>query len=186
MRRSLILFIAAVLAFVCALVWFAMSAPEQVPGHINASGEVDRWDSRAGFLTSIGIGGFVLIGLFAGLTVLISRLPGRWLNLPKKSRAYWTSPEHRPELNRIMSTSMDVIGAAVAVLFTGIIVTSGLEARDGGASEWVFLVPFVGMLVTVFGSVIYLFIRTRLPRGQQSEMPRGRGGQRGASRGRGA
>ena len=183
MRRSLIVFIAAVLAFVSALIWFASVAPAKVPAHYNLSGEVDLWDSRTGFLASIGGGGFAVIAIFAGLAVLLPRLPAKWINVPsRRGHDYWTSPKHRPELNRIMATSMDFVGGAVALLFTSIVVNVGLDARGTSMPGWVFVAVLVAMLCTIFGTVVYIFMRTRAPHGQGPGTPGQRRPRRGSAK----
>lgn len=87
-----LLFVALMMALLVktAAVWARL--PERVAVHFNASGVPNGWSSRSSFVLSV----VALMSLFAASYFaigLVSRLPDRLINLPRKQ--YWLAPERR-------------------------------------------------------------------------------------------
>lgn len=98
---------AALLAGMCiyfAIAW--QSAPEQIPMHYNAAGEIDRWSGK-GELLFLPI---VAAALYVFLT-LISRFPAAW-NMPGA-----VTEENRQRMYSAMLTLLIALKAEVSGIF---------------------------------------------------------------------
>lgn len=92
------LFMAGNLAFLFATLHLL---PDTVAVHFDGQGRPDNWmtrDSHALFMAALLV---FLPGVFLLIPALITRLPARWISVPHHS--YWTTPERRPALKRLLS-----------------------------------------------------------------------------------
>ncbi len=165
MRLSRVALSFTTLVFVGALMWVAVTAGDVLPAHFTGSGRVDRVESKSSFLLTTGGIGFALIGFFATIRWWLPKVPAQLVNLPsRRMHEYWTTPEHRPELNRKMAEDLRWIGSATALLFAWIVVVSGTATGDS-VSVWVLAVPTAIYLLGVLGYVVFMIrgARYRIP-----------------------
>lgn len=165
MKRWSAVFAAAAAVFVGVLVWFAAVAPDSVPGHFNAAGQVDRWDSKTSFLiVMVAVGGVVIV-LFGTMRLWIAKMPASAISLPtRRAHAYWTAAERRPELDGVVATVLELIGAAALLLLAGCVVVSGAVAFGVQVASWVFPALLGGFLAATVITVGYALRRLRLPK----------------------
>lgn len=137
--------------FAAVWVWLAVTAAAEVPGHFDGSGTVTRWDSKWSFLLPIGGVAIAVTALFAGMRWLFPRVPGHAINLPsRRAHEYWTSPAHRPELDRKLSEDLEWMGAATLLLLAWMMGVSGTTTGDG-VSGWLLVTPTALYLAAVLG-----------------------------------
>lgn len=92
-RLARIVFFAAALAALGLAAYEHGSLPARVATHFDKQGQADGWMPRDSHtITQAGISVFVA-GLFYALTLVLRRLPDRFINLPH--REYWLAPERR-------------------------------------------------------------------------------------------
>lgn len=162
--RNLWLFFAICLAVAAMhLNWAYSQLPEQMATHFNASGEPDGWSSRSGFAVAY----LLLIGtsalVFAGLALLMHRLPMGTVSLP--NRDFWLAPERRAVTVRRLAEYLLVIGGVTTLFNVGVMhltvqANRGLEVHLSG---WFWLL-FTVYMVFVLGWVAWLLWSFRVPR----------------------
>jgi len=95
------------------------SLPERIATHFGVSGEANGWMGRQEFLLfQLGLLA-VLGGAFFFLPRALAGMPARWINVP--NRDYWLAPEHRPELDVLLTTSMGWMGVLVLGLMVSLL-----------------------------------------------------------------
>jgi hypothetical protein len=164
-RRSVLVFAAAVAAAAAHVWWSAGVLPEQVAGHFDGGGAADGWSSRETFL--LGYAGTValLAVLLGGLAALLPRLPAGAFNLP--DRDYWLAPE-RAAVTRLRVADWLLEYGAVTVLFMAAVFHLSVRANLGDGEPR--LGPAFGLLVAAYlagtgVAVIRLLLAFRRPRG---------------------
>lgn len=162
-------------AVVFAAVWVAVAVagPTEIAGHIDASGEVTRWDSKWVVLGGLGVVGVAFAVLFGSSGWLLARLPAGAINLPgRRRKEYWMRPANRDEFNRRMSADLQVLGAATMVLLAWLLAATTVFSASGetSAGGWSFVVPVVLYLVALLGYTAYVAVggRYRVPGGDDS------------------
>lgn len=152
---------------VCTAVYAASSAiavaraPERVPMHFGADGDVDRWGSRMGLVVFLAVMGVALPALFAGLMWAFSRSRHlTLLNMPGKEQ--WLGPRDLPRARALAATDVAVIGA-LTMLFLAVLplqlVHSALSVTGEDSSSprapagvtWWAVTAFVVWLLAVLG-----------------------------------
>jgi hypothetical protein len=69
------------------IVYYAPQLPPQMASHFNGAGQANAYQSKAGFI-GFYIGLVLLMsGIFAGLGLLLPKIPVRLINIPNKD--YW-------------------------------------------------------------------------------------------------
>ncbi|OZD02376.1 hypothetical protein CH275_17190 [Rhodococcus sp. 06-235-1A] len=165
MKLSRGVLLLSTLVFVGALIWVGTTADDQVPAHFTGWGQIDRMESKSSFLLTTGGIGMLLIGFFASVAWWLPKVPARMVNMPsRRMHEYWTTAEHRPELNRKMAEDFDWIGSATALLLAWMVVVSGSTTGDS-VNGWILVAPTASFLVAVLGYVAYLIKgnRYRIP-----------------------
>lgn len=150
-------------AAVFVLVWaaVAVAGPETVAGHVGPGGEVTRWDSKWELLTVFGLTAAGIVIAFGGMGWLLARIPASAVNLPNRRRKeYWTRPENRDRLNRMLSEDMGLIGAATLLLMAWLLVVL-TRAGDHGTDTWALLGPVLIFLAAVIAYTIHLAVGSR-------------------------
>lgn len=102
--------------YALAVVWAAvLLPPDGVPLHLGANGLADRIGARSEWLTSAVTLGVVVLLIGAGSVTLVRWGSLRWTNVPYKQ--YWTAPERRDRLRRMLATDVSgLLGATLAFL----------------------------------------------------------------------
>lgn len=137
--------------FAAVWLWLAVSAPEHLPGHVDASGTVTRWDGKWSLLLSLGGVALVLALMFGFAKPLLSRLPAHAINLPsRRAHEYWTAPERRAEFDERISADLRWMGAATIMLMAWMLAVIG-SAQGDSVNPWALVVPTVVYLVVVLG-----------------------------------
>lgn len=156
--------LSSLLVFAAVWVWFGLYAPDVVPGHFDAAGQVDRWDSKGALLAILGVLGAAMAILFGTTRRWIGRIPSSAVNLPsRRAHAYWTAPVRRGELDDVMSTTLELIGAGCLLLLTAVLVVSGRVAAGGVIPAAAFPALLAAFLAATIGAVVYLLRRLRVP-----------------------
>ena len=133
-----------VLALVGMVVFIAVSwgqLPDQIPAHYNFAGEIDRWGSKNEFLLFPGIGIFLYL-----LLTVVSSFPQIW-NMPAK-----VTEENKGDVYRCTKDMLLVMKAEMILVFFAITYLT----TKCTAIPWVYL---AGMLVAIFGTLIYMSVR---------------------------
>lgn len=114
--------------------------PEQIPGHYNAAGQVDRWGDRSEILAlpAVGI-------LLYGLLTVISCFPSLW-NVPVT-----ITEDNKPGVFSRMKTMLLVLKVEMLAVFGFLAVNTSMATPLPG---W--FLPIT--LATVFGSVLFSVI----------------------------
>jgi len=126
------------------------SIPEQIPGHYNAAGQVDRWGDKSELIV-LPIVSWILYGLIT----LIERFPQVW------NTGVRVTSENRASVYRLLKSMIAVVKMFMLLMFASLTVISSLSLS---LPVWYVL----AFLVALFGAIAYFIVRlTRL----RSESP---------------
>jgi uncharacterized membrane protein len=85
--------------------------PQRVASHFSGSGIADGWMGRDAHL-ALSVGVFVTFTLmFAGIAVLMRKLPAKWINIP--NREHWLSEQNRERSRRYLAAWSNLFGVLV-------------------------------------------------------------------------
>ena len=118
------------IAIYLIVVW--NSLPDQIPGHFNAAGEVNRWDNK-GFLIIMPVINWMM---FAGL-VLVERFPHLW------NVGVTVTEVNKFRVYRVTKSLLGAIKLIVVTAFTFITIIQSLAQ---GLPLW-FLPVFISLLI---------------------------------------
>ena len=119
--------------------------PDQIPGHYNAAGEIDRWGDKSELILLP-----IVSWLMYGLITLVERFPQVW------NTGVRITEENRTEVYRLLKSLIAVVKMFVLLMFGSLTVISSLG--------WNLPVWYVlGFLALLFGTIAYFIVRlTRL------------------------
>jgi hypothetical protein len=163
MKRPLLLIAASAAVYFVATWWAVGRLPETgVPMHVNASGETDKFSTRAGAISYFaGLGGFLVV-LAVGVVCLCWFVPVRFFNIPNKE--YWTAPERAPVVKRMVAWDMAVIFSMPLLALGFIPVNIALQSGNpAGVSPLWILVPIGLWLIAMTCYVIWMIARRYRP-----------------------
>ncbi|MCH8564240.1 DUF1648 domain-containing protein [Nesterenkonia sp. LB17] len=158
--------IVGLLVYTGVLAWIALDGPDPLPAHLGFDGTPTRWASKTWVLSAAAVTGAVVFAVVLGCRVLISRVSPELLSLPSTSaEAYWTTPERRPELNRRMSSDLELIFGATYLLLAWI--TAGLVRAADGSGDPTLTVAILVYAAVLVGVTLMMFRsrRYRAPEG---------------------
>jgi len=119
--------------------------PDQIPGHYNAAGEIDRWGDKSELILLP-----IVSWLMYGLITLIERFPQVW------NTGVRITEENRTEVYRLLKSLIAVVKMFVLLMFGSLTVISSLGLN---LPVWYVL----GFLALLFGTIAYFIVRlTRL------------------------
>lgn len=151
MRR---LFAAACVVALAVFVWLAVTAPETLPAHRDAAGEVTRWAPKSEVLWVLGGTAAGTAAFFALLAVVIPRMPAEFINSPHK--AYWTTPAHRPRFDAMVRADLLLYGALTVIFVAAL----GAIVAFDVPGPWFWLLTG-GYLVVVLGAALRTVVGSR-------------------------
>ena len=164
MKSIRVVHAALVLVALLQILYYRPRLPEVVASHFDAAGRPNGWSSRTSFfgIYLATIAGVLLV--FLALPRAMSRLPDRWINLPRKD--YWLAPPRRRETLAAIQRWMGWFGAGVLLflIFMFQLAIQANLARDravGGEAFWVLLAGFV--LFTLGWSLLFVLGFRRAP-----------------------
>ncbi len=171
--------VVAVLAAGAHAALYRGSLPEQVASHFEMSGRADGWMDKGSLLLLYAVLVVGIGALFAGLALLLPRVPDALLSVPQ--REVWLAAARRDETLAWISRWMLWLGAGT-VAFIALVMHLTFRANlDGtgrlGGSFWFVLGAFLGG--TLGGCVRMLLKFRRVPRGEAAG--RGAGARGGAA-----
>lgn len=123
------------------LILFWHTFPEQIPGHYNAAGEVDRWGDKSELIV-LPIVSWVLYGLIT----LIERFPQAW------NTGVRVTSENRTAVYRLLKSLIAVVKMSMLLMFASLTVISSLSLS---LPVWYML----AFLVVLFGAIAYFIVR---------------------------
>lgn len=127
------------------LILFWHTFPEQIPGHYNAAGEVDRWGDKSELILLP-----IMSWLIYGFITLIERLPQVW------NTGVRVTSENRALVYRLLKSMIAVVKMFTLLMFASLTVISSLALN---LPMW-YLLAFLVILV---GAIAYFIVRlTRL------------------------
>ena len=127
------------------LILFWHTFPEQIPGHYNAAGEVDRWGNKSELILLP-----IMSWLIYGFITLIERLPQVW------NTGVRVTSENRALVYRLLKSLIAVVKMFTLLMFASLTVISSLALN---LPMW-YLLAFLVILV---GAIAYFIVRlTRL------------------------
>lgn len=135
--------------------------PERIATHFDAAGNPDQWSAKSQYvLTSSAIMAGIL-ALFPFLQLLVHRLPGFLLNLPR--REYWLAPEREGSTRRRLGDMVHGLGLvmfATMMSLNHLIMQANLDLSPKlGSWPWVILgVNMVGT-TSVIAAYLWHFYR---------------------------
>ncbi|MBY6364729.1 hypothetical protein [Rhodococcoides corynebacterioides] len=151
-RRALWLSVAVLVATV---LWALATTNGPVALRVDASGAVTRVGSVWTLVGVLGGIGALLAATFLGAHRFLPHLPARLINLPSaEAHAFWTAPENRRELHRLLAEDLEWIGAATLVLFSWLMAVC--VTAENSVAVWVFVVPVVAYVIAVLGYSVYV------------------------------
>ena len=134
------------------LILFWHTFPEQIPGHYNAAGEVDRWGNKSELIV-LPIVSWVLYGFIT----LIERFPQAW------NTGVRVTSENRATVYRLLKSLIAVVKMSMLLMFASLTVISSLALN---LPVWYVL----AFLVVLFGAIAYFIVRlSRLRRMSPAE-----------------
>ena len=146
----------------------AIELPDRVPTHWSGATSPDSWGSRGGTVVMmIGLG-VIIIGLFAGLQILIprnSRFTG--INIP--NRDYWTAPENISRAREMLRVDLAVLGCLTVAFICALppSLVSAAAAADHALPGWFFVALGVWLAAILGYTVWMLAVRWRIPTDDQ-------------------
>ena len=156
----------SVILFFAVLGFVGVVAGDEVPAHFDGSGNVTRMESTAPFLLVTGGIGLAIALLFGTARRWIPKVPAQLINMPSvKTHDYWTAPEQRPQLDRMIAEDLEWVGAATMVLIAWVAAVSGTTTGKS-VGVWMLVVPTVLYTVGVVGYVVFVISsgRYRVPK----------------------
>lgn len=158
-----LVFVICVLVSLVHLFWAAQHLPERMASHFGGGGRADGWSDRGTFLTlySAMIVGMAI--LFAGLAVLMPRLPRGAFSIPNPE--YWLAPEREALTRRWMGDQMLQIGGATLLFMSATLQATVVAntSEDPRLGAWFWLV-FAAYMIFVLVWTVKLLLDTRVPR----------------------
>ncbi|TAH36817.1 MAG: DUF1648 domain-containing protein [Planctomycetota bacterium] len=141
--------------------WYSARLPERVATHFEADGVADGWGSRMSLvLGQAGISLAVFL-LFAGIGLLLPRLPDAFINLPHKD--HWLAPERRAQSLQRVRGMLLRIGCATAafllVLFQLIYAANRAPEPRLSPLSWLALALFLAYVAVEIVAMLLLFSR---------------------------
>jgi hypothetical protein len=158
-KRALFLIAASAAVYATAAWWAATRLPDHgVAMHIDRSGHVNQYGSRASAVTYfVGLGGVLLL-LAVAVVCLCRWTPVRYLNIPNKD--YWITPERAPIVRRMIVWDAAVIFSMPLLALSFIPVSIALETDNpAGVSALWTIGPIGILLVALAGYVIWMVVR---------------------------
>lgn len=157
--------LAGCLVYICAVVMAAGALPaDDIPLHFDATGTADRFGSRGEALgVFIGLG-VLLSAVGAGGILFARRGSLSLVNVPY--REYWTAPERRDQLRRMIAWDIALL-MSVTLVFAGLLPLALLTALDAdpvGLPAPVLWGVLGGYLVAVAVWIFWLVTRRYRPR----------------------
>lgn len=162
---SFVAFLVSAVLAAGLLAWWVPQLPAEVPTHFDGAGNPDGWSTRDG---AVAIHATILAGmggLFLVLALVIPKIPPSLVNIPH--RDHWLAPSRRQETLGVIRDYLLILGAATMLFLAAIADQSFRAAVDGGGLGAAFWVLFVGYMVLVLGSVVWLYRRFPAPRGHR-------------------
>ena len=115
--------------------------PDQIPGHYNALGEVNRWGSKSELIILP-----IISVVIYGMITLIERFPQIWNTGVK------ITEENRTVVYRLLKSLIAVVKMFVLLMFASLTVISSLRLN---LPVWYML----AFLVVLFGAIAYFIVR---------------------------
>ncbi|WP_209371541.1 DUF1648 domain-containing protein [Brevibacterium renqingii] len=151
----------SILVFIGTAVWFWIQAPDTVASHFDSSGQPDDWSSKAGtlgWLVPIGVG----LPLLFSIRWIWEKLPSSIVNIPFKE--YWLAHGERTYLYDCLMEFMRILGGAMALLLTTVLVMIMREGRGATMPTGMTFLPTGVFLIITAAALINLVRRLRPPR----------------------
>ncbi|MFC5993295.1 DUF1648 domain-containing protein [Pseudonocardia hispaniensis] len=150
MRRAWLMLALSGLVYAATLVWAAAALPPgEIPVHFGADGRADRLGSRGELLGVFGGVGALVLALFGGTLAAGAHGRTEWLNIPHKD--YWSAPENRARLRRLLAGDIAVLGGATMLLLTALVVITvraiGTQPARLPPALWVVLGVYLALVV---------------------------------------
>jgi hypothetical protein len=145
--RARLGFTASAVVALAVFVWVAVAAPEVLPAHRDAVGQVTRWAPKSEVLWALGGTAAGTGALFVALAAVIPRLPGEFINSPHKE--YWLDAARRPRFDAMVRADLMFYGALTMVF---VAVLAALVSFDV-SGPW-FWVLTGGYLVVTLGTAL--------------------------------
>jgi uncharacterized membrane protein len=117
-RSARTLFTGVAVSYAVTWLWVEGRLPARVPTHFGAGGRVDTWSSRGAAAVSLGVLGLGVTLAFVALVALVQRVPRPFVNIPNAD--YWTRPEHRAQLRRLVADDLWLFGAWTLLLLVAV------------------------------------------------------------------
>lgn len=115
--------------------------PDQIPGHYNALGEVDRWGNKSELIFLP-----ILSWLMYGMITLIERFPQVW------NTGVRVTPENRAQVYRLLKSLIAVVKMCMLLMFASITLLSSMALS---LPIWYIL----AFLVVLFATIAYFIVR---------------------------
>lgn len=90
---AIAVFVLLSVACIVHALWYYPRLPEQVAIHFGASGKPDAWVDKTQFLVFYLITIGIMVAVFLGFGLAMSKIPNWAINIPNKN--YWLAPERR-------------------------------------------------------------------------------------------
>lgn len=150
----------SLLIYLAAIIWIALTTPDQLPAHIGTDGEPTRWESKTWVLGAATITGTALLVILRGCQAAIRRVHVDLISLPTaRGKKYWTDPERRPELNRRLNADLELIFGLTYLLLA--VAFTGLARVAAGADGHLTNIAILTYAVAVTTTMIILFTGPR-------------------------
>ena len=151
-RRALWL---AVAVLVATALWAVWVADGPVALRVDGSGAVTRVGSVWTLVGVLGGVGGVVAATFLGAQRFLPHLPARLINLPSaEAHAFWTAPENRTELHRLLAEDLEWIGTATVVLLSWLMAVC--VTTEKSVALWALVVPVAAYTIAVLGYSVHL------------------------------
>ena len=115
MRKTTLLMLLFVLAFVVQALYYYPLMPEPMASHFGGEGKPNGWSSRATFFGLLAGVQLLFLFIFIGIPRLVGVLPNSLINLPHKD--YWLAPERRKKSLDMMGDWLGWFGVAMLAFF---------------------------------------------------------------------
>jgi hypothetical protein len=146
-----------------AVWWAASRLPEyDVPMHVNAAGEVDRYAGRGAAIGYfVGLGSFLVL-LAVAVVCLCRWTPARFLNIPHKD--YWREPDREAVLRQMIVWDSAVLLSMplIALGFIPVNIALLSDASRAVSSLWI-LLPVGVLLLAMAGYLVWMTTRRYRP-----------------------
>lgn len=127
--------------YFCGTIFFWNQIPDQIPGHYDGAGNIDRWGDKAELWTTPVIS----LILYAGISVL-EKFPGVWNTGVK------VTPENQ---DRVYSTLQNMISTVKLVMLSNFTCLTAFSAFAMPLPVWFLPVT----LLLTFGAIAVFLIR---------------------------